>query len=332
MSFKVALVSIDNEPLPDWVAPKLQEQGIDFVYRQCEQPAEVVAWAHDAEVVWVWGGATVVNAEILPKLTRTRVILRSGTGTDNIPVEEATQLGIVVANTPETTMHDVAEHAIALLMALLRHINVQGPAVRAGQWQDFHGWPNWRMHGRTLGLVGYGRIARLVRNKTRGFEMTTLAHDPVVDVAVMTKDGVEPVTMDELLERSDFVSLHCPLSTATYHLIGEPQLRKMKLEAVLINSARGKLIDEAALTRALRDRWITAAGLDVLEKQPPDPNHPLLQLDNVLITPHMAGRSDEHPHNFWTHSVRTITEMGKDRMPLWVVNSTVKPRWKVIHE
>ena len=144
----------------------------------------------------------------------------------------------------------------------------------------------------------------------------------------MAAAGVERVELDELLQRADFISIHTPLLKETYHLIGERELRLMKPKAVLINTARGPIIDEPALVRALSEGWIGAAGLDVLETEPPSPDNPLLRLNNVVVTPHMAGYFDEFWNTFYDHSVRTLIELSKDRWPLWVVNPGVHPRWK----
>jgi D-3-phosphoglycerate dehydrogenase len=327
--FRVVMVTNDMPPTPDWVARQLQENDIDFTEALCTRPQEVKQAAADADVVWLFGGVPgVVTADVLPHLRRCRAILRTGTGTDNVPVHEATRLGILVANTPEATMHAVAEHAIGLLFAVLRQIAVQDRAIRQGTWDRYRAWPSWHMVGQTLGLLGFGRIARLVVKKTQGFELKVIAHDPGVDAETIHAAGVEPVSLPELLRRADFLSIHLPLLETTRHLIGEHELRQMKPQAVLINTSRGPVIDEPALIRAISERWIAAAGLDVMEQEPPGSEHPLLQMDNVVLTPHIAGYSDEFLPNFWGHSVRTLIEMSRNRLPLWWVNPSAHPRWE----
>jgi D-3-phosphoglycerate dehydrogenase len=322
-NFRVVMVANDMGPTPAWVVRELEANHVDFHERLCAGGAEVRQAAADADVVWLMGGSRVLTAEILPHLPRCRAILRTGTGTDNVPVEEASRRGIIVANTPEATTHAVAEHAIGLLFAVLRQIAVQDRAVRQGTWDRYRAWPSWHMAGRTLGLVGFGRIARLVARKTSGLEMKTIAYDPAVDAATMAAAGVERVSLDGLLAAADFVSIHIPLLETTRHLIGERELRRMKPQAVLINTSRGPIIDEPALVGALQEGWIAAAGLDVLEQEPPAPNHPLLAMDNVVLTPHIAGYSDEFVPNFWTHSVQTLAAMAKGGPPLWAVNGRV---------
>src|SRR5262249_48641703 len=157
--FKVVMVVNDHPPTPAWVPQQLAENGIDLIEHICKSGAEVAAVAADADVVWLFGGSRIITADVLPHLPRCRVILRSGSGTDDLPVAEATRLGIVVANTPEAHMHAVSEHAIGLLFAVIRRIAVQDRAVRRGVWDRDLIWPNWHLAGQTLGLAGFGRIA-----------------------------------------------------------------------------------------------------------------------------------------------------------------------------
>jgi D-3-phosphoglycerate dehydrogenase len=327
--FKVALVSLDGPPLEDRTRSQLTENRIELIERECASPDEVVSVAHDAEVVWVSSGSRVVTPEILPRLTRCGAILRSGSGADNVPIEDATRMGIVVANTPEGHMHAVAEHAIGLLFAVIRRIAVQDRAVRQGVWDREHAWPGYHIVGQTLGLIGFGRIGQLVAKKLSGMEMKLIASDPGIDEATMADFGVESIGLDELLERSDFISIHTPLTEKTHHLISEPQLQLCKKEAVLINTARGSVIDEPSLVRALSEGWIGGAGLDVLEQEPTSPNNPLFAQDNVVITPHIAGYSDECWQIIREHSADTLVRFSKGQWPKWCVNPLVKSKWNL---
>lgn len=324
----VRLVANDWPPTPDWVGQRLDEHGLDFAELACSGPSEVERAAVDADVVWVMGGARVISDKVLERLPRCRVILRTGTGTDNIPISDATELGIVVANTPEATTHQVAEHAIGLLFAVIRQIAIQDRLVRQGTWDRHRAWPGWHLVGQTLGLVGFGRIARSVARKASGLDMTIIASDPAVDAKTMKEHSVEKVSLDDLFSRADFVSVHVPLSENTRQLIGERELRLLRPRAVLINTARGGVIDQQALCRALSERWFAAAGLDVLEIEPPAPDDPLLALENVVLTPHIAGYSDLFPAQFWSHSVETLIEVARSGMPKWVVNPGVRPWWR----
>jgi D-3-phosphoglycerate dehydrogenase len=328
-SFKVALAGLDGQTVPGWVAEGLAEKGIDLVVRECVTDEGLARHARDADVVWLFGGSRVLTAHNLGLLPRCGAIVRTGSGTDNVPVAAATRAGILVANTPDAAPDAVSDHAIGLLFAVVRRIAVQDRAVRGGVWDRYRAWPGGPLRGRTLGLVGFGRIAQSVARKLAGFEMPTLAHDPLADAAVFAQHGARPVSLEELLAGSDVISLHCPLTESTLRLIDERALRRMKPSAVLINTSRGPVVDERALTRALTEGWIAGAGLDVLEQEPPDPANPLLRLDNVVITPHIAGYSDEYLEASWRLSVETVLALAGGRRPRSLVNRPDKPRWNL---
>jgi D-3-phosphoglycerate dehydrogenase len=327
--FKVALVGLDGQTVPDWVAATLARENIDLVSRECLTDEDLVRCAGDSDVVWLFGGSRVVTARNLPLLRRCGAIVRTGSGTDNVPVEAATQLGIVVANTPDALSEAVSDHAVGLLFAALRQIAVQDRTVRTGVWDRSRARPRWTLRGRTLGLVGFGRIARALVRKLSGFELMALAHDPLVSAEVMAQHGARAAGLDEVLSAADVLSIHCPLTEQTRHLIDERALRRMKPTAVLLNTARGPVIDERALVQALGEGWIAAAGLDVLEQEPPDPASALLKLDNVVLTPHVAAYSDEYLESCWRLSVETVLALANGRWPRAYVNRPEKPRWSL---
>jgi D-3-phosphoglycerate dehydrogenase len=327
--FKVALAALDGQTVPGWVPEELAQAGIDLVVRECRTDEDLAGHAGDADVVWLFGGSRVLTADNLALLPRCGAIVRTGSGTDNVPVEAATRLGIVVANTPDALTEAVSDHAIGLLFAALRRIAAQDRAVRGGVWDRRRAWPHWTLRGRTLGLVGFGRIARAVARKLSGFEMPVLVYDPLVSAEAAAQHGARTATLDELLARADVVSVHCPLTAETRHLIDERALRRMKPTAVLLNTARGPVIDEGALGRALTEGWIAAAGLDVLEQEPPDLSSPLLRLDNVVLTPHVAAYSDEYLENCWRLSVETVVALAAARWPPSPVNRPETPRWNL---
>ena len=324
--FKVAPVGLDGQGPPDWVAERLAGEKIELVIRECFSPDELADAAGDADVVWIFGGSRIVSESTLPLLERCGAIIRTGSGTDNVPVTAATACGIVVANTPEAFHDAVADHAVALLLAVARQIVVQDRAVRRGVWDRSTAWPRWRLHGQVLGLVGFGHIARAVTRRLRGFEMKVLVFDPYVTAEAVEKLDARGALLDEVLAGADFVSIHCPLTPETRHLIGERELRRMKPDAILINTSRGPVVDEAALVRALREGWIAAAGLDVLEREPPDPTHPLFSLDNVVVTPHIAGYSPDYLSAAWRLSVETVIDLAHGRWPRSCVNPGLTPR------
>lgn len=325
--FKVALIGgLQEDGVPAWVSERLTQAGIAFVARNCKSRAELAELAGDADLVWSFGDHECLYAENLDVIPRCGAILRTGSGTDNVPVKEATQLGIIVANTPEAISDTVADHAIAMLLASVRRIAASDHEMRAGVWDRHRFWPRWHLHGSILGLVGFGHIARAVARKIAGFDLTILAHDPLVSADTMSSAGVQAVTLDELLSRSDFVTIHCPLLESTYHLIGERELRLMKRDSILINTSRGPVVNELALIRALQEGWIGAAGLDVFEQEPIDPGNPLLAMDNVVLTPHIGSASDEFWENFWRFSVDTVLDLAQGRLPRSYVNRDVRSR------
>lgn len=328
-NFKVALVYVDAPEVPAWVVEQITTQGIDLVVHECKNTDELSQYAGDADVVWLFGGGHNVTAENIGVLRRCGAIIRTGSGTDNVPVEEATRLGIIVANTPDAVNQGVADHAIGLLFTLGRQIARTDRKVRSGIWEPKRIWPDWHISGQTLGLIGFGKIPRMIAEKTSGFKLKILAYDPYLQQNEMSKYGVTGETLEGVLKQADFVSIHCPLTKETRHLIGERELRLMKPKALLINTARGPVIDESALVRALQEGWIAGAGLDVLETEPPAKDNPLLKLENVVITPHLGGYSDRFWQDMWGLSVDTVIDLAKGLWPRSYVNPNVRPRWQL---
>jgi lactate dehydrogenase-like 2-hydroxyacid dehydrogenase len=225
-----------------------------------------------------------------------KVISNCAVGFDNIDVAEATRRGIPVGNTPGVLTETTADFAFALLMAAARRIPEGERFVRAGKWRT---WGLTQLlgqdiHGATLGIIGFGRIGQAVARRARGFDMRVLYYDPFhADDFQTTEMGVQRVDLDTLLRQSDFISLHVPLNEHTYHMIDAEALAKMKPTAILINTARGPVVDPQALYQALKSGQIAAAALDVTEPEPLPPEHPLLSLENLIVTPHIASASVE---------------------------------------
>lgn len=221
-----------------------------------------------------------------------RVISNYAVGLDNIDLQAATRHGIAVGHTPDVLTEACADLTFALLLAAARRVLEGDRQVRAGEWQTWQptGLLGADVHGRTLGLVGFGRIGQAVAKRAIGFDMTVLFHDPHHDGGGLMVSA-SPVGFDELLVRSDFVSLHAPLTAATHHLINQQVLSRIKEGAILVNTARGKLVDQDALLAALRSGYLAAAALDVTDPEPMPTDHPLLKLPNVVVTPHIASAS-----------------------------------------
>ena len=248
-----------------------------------------------------------------------KIISRWGIGVDAVNLPAAAQLGIVVANTPGLLNEAVADYALGMMLSLARRIPDGWLSLREGRWEAFWG-PG--LGGKTLGLVGCGGIGQAVAKRARGFDMRLLACDPAPS-GEAERLGIEFVTLDRLLAESDIISLHTALTPETRALIGEVQLRAMKPSAYLINTARGAVIDEQALARALRENWIAGAALDVFVVEPLPANHPLHSVPNLLLTPHLASLGYESGACVSAAVVDAILDVRAGRRPRWVVNPDV---------
>jgi D-3-phosphoglycerate dehydrogenase / 2-oxoglutarate reductase len=234
---------------------------------------------------------TQVTAPVINGGSRLKAIGRAGIGTDNIDVAAATERGIVVLNTPDANATTTAELALAHLLSLSRHLPQADRSLRAGQWQPAK-YIGTELLGKYVGVIGFGTIGRIFARRCLGFRMHVLAHDPFVTPGVIEEEGAEPATLEGLLARADYVSLHCTLTEQTQNLIDATRLQQMKPGARLINCARGGLVDEQALCEALRNGHIAGAALDVYAQEPPK-DSPLLALDSVVLTPHLGASTSE---------------------------------------
>ena len=261
------------------------------------------------------------TAEVLssPAAASLKIISRWGVGYDAIDVPAATRQGIVVAYTPGLLNETVADFAFALLLALARRVHIGHLNMSSGQWQG--AWGN-DVFGKTLGILGCGRIGQAVARRASGFNMRLLGYD-VAPSAEAEKLGVHFVSLDELLAQSDFLSLHAALTRENRGLLGETQLRKMKPTAYLINTARGALVDEAALVRALHEQWISGAALDAFVVEPLPADHPLRKAPNLLLTPHLASFARETGERVSLTAAQAIVDLMLGRKPQLVVNPEV---------
>ena len=309
--------------------------GAEIVQIQASTTEEFIEQAKDAEAVIA--RFRRISADIIAGLEDTLVIGCGSVGTDTVDVDAATDAGILVTNVPDVFIEEVADHAMMLILGTARRINEQDRMVREGQWAD--GRPAFvnvsRLWGQTLGLVSFGNVARAVARRARPFGFHVIAFDPYVSELEMTAEGVEPVGLGELLERSDFVSVHSPLNEETTHLMNADAFATMKSSAIFINTGRGPVHDEAALASALEKGEIAGAGLDVLEVEPPDPANPLLKMSNVLLTPHIASATSRMMPETRRRLGRELATVLSGRWPRSCVNPTVLPkapirRWQPI--
>ena len=300
------------------------------------EPDAIIAQVADADVVALIG--TKLPTRIVESMAHCRCIARMGTGTDRIDVARATELGIVVANTPYFCVEDQADHVMAMLLALARKLPLAQRAMAAG---DFAGArqvvsTSSRVSTCTLGLIGFGRSAVHTAQRARGFGMRVLATRQNKIASTDTADalGVFMTDLDTVLRESDYISLHVPLSKATYHMIDAAAIAKMKPTACLINTSRGANVDEAALIDAIKHGRLAGAGIDTYELLDPfvdraEPNlHPLSGMDNVILTPHLAGTALHAKYDMMDTAVRNIVDVLSGRWPLAenIVNPTVVPR------
>jgi len=286
--------------------------------------AERAEMARSAEVVVVSSAA--MTRDFLSGLPRLKGLIRGGIGVDTVDVPAATDLGIVVANVPEFCTQEVAEHALALLFAVARKIALNDRSVRNGHWRGLIATqilPIRRLSGQTLGVVGMGKIGRSMAQKAQALGMKVIGFDPYLPQDVAAATGVRLLSLDELLRQADIVSLHVPLTPETRHLINARTLALMKPQSILINVARGPIIDEAALQVALESAHLAGAGLDVLEQEPPSPSHPLFKFENIVFTSHYASCGVESYAEMRRQVSEQAAEILRGEVPHNLVNPEV---------
>lgn len=263
--------------------------------------------------------ATKVSGELLQACTpRLKVVGRAGVGVDNVDLAAARDLGVRVVNAPEATSTAVAEHTVALMLSLSRHIPTATAQMRAGIWpkKELIGR---ELSGSTLGIIGLGRIGAEVAQRAAAFEMAVLSYDPYLSEEQQARCGAQGCTLTELLERSDFITLHIPLTAETENIIDRAALENIKPGARIINTARGGLIDEAALLEALQDGRVAGAGLDVFDEEPPD-NPDLINHPNVISTPHIAGQTVEAQRRVAVDIAEEVLAALEGKPLRWAVN------------
>lgn len=304
---KIALVTNGEERLPAGIADRIREFG-DFRAKKCASPDDLLSSFGDAEILWGFGpDVSCMAPRVLEKMPNLKALFRSGSGIDALPCEWARANGIGIYNTPESIAECVAEHAVALLFSFIRQIPQYNARAKAGYpWGKVEGM-DWHISHRTLGLIGYGNIARRVEKMVSGFDMKCIHYDPFVP-------GSLP--LETVLREADYVSVHCPLVPETQKLINAESLAMMKPKALLVNTSRGGVVDEEALADALDRGVIAGAAIDVMAQEPPDVHSRLLQHPKCIVTPHVAAFSCDFEKNFFDYSVKKLqqicNELDKD--------------------
>lgn len=303
----------------------VEEAGINLVSAQCKSEDEVINVARDANAV-IAQYATI-GEKAIDAFTHCKVITRYGTGVDIVDVDAATRHNILVTNVPsDWCQNEVADHAMALLLAVTRKLMDYDRATRNGIWRWQTGQPIYRYQDRTLGLLSFGSIAQSIGKRAIGFGMRVIASDPYKAPAEILAWGATPVSFDELIEESDYLMIQAPLTSKTRNLIGEQELRRMKKNAVIVNTGRGPIVNDRALYGDLSEGWIAGAGLDDLEEEPVKqrdwkPANPLFRLNNVLITPHTAYYSEESINTVRDFAAREVVRVLTGKPPLSPVNA-----------
>ncbi len=275
----------------------IEGAGFELRAEQCKSEDDVIRVGRDVD--GILAQYANIGARAIDAFTHCRVIARYGTGVDIVDVDAATRRNIQVTNAPnEWCADEVADHAIALWLAAARKICQYDQATHRDEWRWQTGQPIRRLRGRVFGLLSFGAIARGIAERARAFGVEIWTHDPFIDAASIRSQGVRPVSFDTLLEGSDFLVIQAPLTAETHHLLNERTLRRMKKTALIINTARGPIVEDAALHAALSQGWIAGAALDDIEEEPAKQRefratNPLFQLSNVIITPHAAYYSEE---------------------------------------
>ncbi len=283
-----------------------------------------IKFAQDADAIY--GKGMRFTKKVVDGLpARCRAIVLGSVGVDSVDVVAATERGMPVTNCPDTFIEEVADHAMTLLLSTFRRVIEQDKMVREGRWRE--GRPALlqipRLMGQTLGLISFGHVARAVAKRAKPFGVRILAYDPFIEELVMTEHGVIPSTLEEVLSQSDFVSMHAPARPEVEGMLGEKHFKLMKPTAIFINTGRGPTVQETALIKALDEKWIAYAGLDVLETEPPGNNNPLLSMSNVILSAHTASASARFDPARKRHVGRELALVLQNRWPMSCVNPEV---------
>ena len=333
MSGKEKLFKVVTQNI-DWGPPEAEWEGLAGVdveladIRFADDEEAVIAAGQGARALILGNGWA--TRKVFEELSDLKVVSRYGVGYDRVDLEAATEHGVVVANvrTGGVFDHEMSNHTMLLVLACVKKLIPLDRVGKSARWGDRRSiiWPMIHVDGQILGIIGLGDIGKMTADKARAFDLSVIANDPYITPEVAAAHGAELVELEYLLRESDFVSIHCPLTPETHALLGEREFQMMKPTAYLINTARGPIVDERALIKALREGWIAGAGLDVMEKEPPDPDNPLLAMENVIVTPHCAGKSDKATFNVRRKAAENVAHVLTGRWPDSVVNPAIKEK------
>ena len=304
----------------------LKKVDAQLIPAQCKTEKEVIKIAVGADALL--NTYAPITAKVIASLTKCKVIGRYGIGIDTIDVDAATQKGIIVVNVPSYCEDEVSNHALTLILSCVRKINYYNFQIKKGIWDWKIGKPIFNLSEHTLGLIGFGKIARRLAKKAKFLGFKVVAFDPFLSQSEFKKEKVEQIEFNKLLETSDVISLHTPLNKSTKYLLGKKEFDQMKPSAFIINTARGGLIDEGALYKALTAKKISGAALDVLENESSNIHNPLFQLDNLILTPHVAFYSETSLVKLRTKLTLDIARVLKGEIPQGLVNQELIQKYR----
>jgi D-3-phosphoglycerate dehydrogenase / 2-oxoglutarate reductase len=322
MENKYQVVVTDCE-FPDFDQEKkvIENLGGAFVLTQCKTENELIIATEYAD--GILNQYAKVNSRVIEAMKKCKVIVRYGIGVDTIDMAAATKAGIPVCNVPLYGIHEVSDHVIALLFSCIRKLVPMNAMVKKNSWDYKFSRPISRIQGKTIGFVGFGNIPKMISKKLKPWDLRMLACDPFVSKKICEEFGVKKVSLDLMLKECDYISLHAPLTPETRYLFNYEKFRSMKQGAVFINTSRGAIVEEQGLYKALQEGWLAGAGLDVLEKEPPLNQNPLFDLDNIILTPHMAWHSADSEVDLQRMAAEEVMRVLRGDKPLSCLNSEV---------
>ncbi len=327
---RLTVVTTDQDRFPIGVEREiLARVGCTLVPAACKGEEETIAACHNAHAILT--ATARFSRRVIEKLKEVLVICRYGIGVDTVDVPAATEHGIIVANVPDFCFDQVADTAMSLILSVPRKVTYLNTLIRGGVYDRDLARPIHNFRGATLGLVAFGNIPRNLVWKAVPFGFRILVHDPYVRPEDVRQYPVTLVDFESLLRESDIISVHAPLTDETRHMFNEAAFRKMKSSAYFLNLARGPIHDQKALYRALKEDWIAGAGLDVLEKEPPDLADPILTLDNVVFTPHYASYTEEAYHELRVKTAENAAAVLRGEFPKYLYNPEVRKNARLLN-
>jgi D-3-phosphoglycerate dehydrogenase len=316
--YRVVITDCDHGSIEE-EKEEFSQAGTELILAQVQGEKDLIGCCKDAD--GLLNQYALLTRKVLEGLPKCKVISRYGVGVDSVDLKAATDLGIIVANVPDYCIDEVASHTVAMILTLARKTAFFDRKVKSNQWDFRQGTPIHRIQGKTLGLIGCGKIGLEVARRISAFGVRVMTFDPYLEKA---PEGTELEDFDTVLKESDFISIHCPLNDSTRHLIGEKEFNKMEKKPLLINTSRGPIVDERTLIQALEEGLLSGAGLDVLEKEPPDSQSPLLKMENVVLSPHVGFYSVESISELKRRTARNVADVLVAKWPGSVVNREVR--------